>query len=409
MGNKQTLKPKQESIDVVSGKYIKPIKNGYEYNNINDIILGYIKTNIKINIIKDIIDIIKLFIGNMDILFNVCQTNKDKKKRIINVIQNCNQIYINNIELHMIKNDKLFISEENNVEAVHHDFWDNKCIFVSTGMANEHVYIQCKNGLYSYGYNDYNQTSVLYMDFIWPPMTVDYKFDSKVCQIKCGWHHSLFLTENGNVYGCGDNTVGQLLNTFDRGNPDIQCIIDSMDIKYIDCCSFSSYIIDINDTLKSFGDNYFGQLGIKNNSIKKINSISFAKDKVSMISCGYAFIGYLTQDYNVYMFGYNECYNCGLNDKSACDDGNNIILNNNDKIISVKCGHNHTILKTESNKYYSFGNNSNKQLLINSIFKNISKPKLISNEYIHKLTKSNAIIMDILPLSIHSYIIQATF
>ncbi|CAG2179802.1 unnamed protein product [Oppiella nova] len=43
------------------------------------------------------------------------------------------------------------------------------------------------------------------------PERISYFDDKDVQQISCGYHHSLALTSNGQVYGWGLNTEGQIL------------------------------------------------------------------------------------------------------------------------------------------------------------------------------------------------------
>ena len=399
MGNEQMSKLKRGFNHNVSGNNIKRLVNGYGYNNINDIIKGYINIIIKTCIVNDIIDVIRLFIGDMNVTLNVYQSYRYGKQKIkINVIDECNQIFIDYKSLYAIKNNKLY----KNGACL--DFFNDKTVIcVQESLVSHHTLIQTNKGLYGFGYNERNQLGI---DAILVgrinalnPILVSCEFNSILCQIKCGLHHSLFLCENGNVYGCGDNDRGQLSNKYDSKNKYniIQCIIDSNNISYIDCSAVSSYILDINGNLKAFGNDVEAQLGMKNKGIEQSGRILFIANKVSMMSCGYGFFVYLTKN-EVSLY----CDN-GLN-MDECHFGNKLKLKRN--IISIKCGGFHTILKTNINEYYSFGDNSEYQLLIKSDKKKISKPTLISNKYLYKMTKSNKMIIDLLPSYLSTYIIQ---
>ena len=83
-----------------------------------------------------------------------------------------------------------------------------------------------------------------------------------IVDIKCGMVHTLILTSNHEVFGCGSNALGQLGKTVDNiGNP-IQKIENLSDIIRIECGDIHSMCIDMNNNLYVFGDNKHGQLGL---------------------------------------------------------------------------------------------------------------------------------------------------
>jgi len=78
------------------------------------------------------------------------------------------------------------------------------------------------------------------------------KYDTKdVVQIECGPNHSVFLTSDGTVYGCGSNEYNQLLDTdvsiYD--NP----VVIANDARYIAVGEYSSFYIDKNNKLHIIG------------------------------------------------------------------------------------------------------------------------------------------------------------
>mmetsp|Transcript_94310 Transcript_94310/g.115488 ORF Transcript_94310/g.115488 Transcript_94310/m.115488 type:complete len:429 (+) Transcript_94310:40-1326(+) len=291
-----------------------------------------------------------------------------------------------------------------------HEFFKDKCVLLcSTGMNNDWNFIQTSDGLYAMGWNAFNQCGIKTTQrFIPKPRKIEC-LSMKLKLIKCGRMHSLFLTINGNIFGCGDNRELQLTHKYYQTNKDniIQCIIDTNNIASIDCSADSSYVFDANHKLMVFGSNKYGQLGINNPSIKHSSIIDFNSTEIDVnrLSCGRCHIGCLTHDNKLYMFGSNSHYQCGLKNKYKCCVGYEISLNN-ERIVSVKCGPRNTIIKTDKNHYYSFGNNANNVLLLDTQKKRVSKPTLITSEYIHKITQSNNDVMDILPSNNGTYIIQ---
>lgn len=85
-----------------------------------------------------------------------------------------------------------------------------------------------------------------------------------IIQAACGRHHSLFLSDKGQVYACGDNSKGQC----GAGSTTKAPITSPKLIKYdgpniikIDCGADFSVILDVNGNIYAFGLPEYGQLG----------------------------------------------------------------------------------------------------------------------------------------------------
>lgn len=85
-----------------------------------------------------------------------------------------------------------------------------------------------------------------------------------VIQAACGRNHSLFLTDTGVVYACGDNKSGQC----GIGNNSTQVVQKPTRINYrgpqiikVGCGAEFSAILDIKGNLHTFGLPEYGQLG----------------------------------------------------------------------------------------------------------------------------------------------------
>ena len=403
----------------------------YEQHTINDIINGYIK-RIQNNWIPN--EVIQLIYKFYDKLLSFDMTNNDKQKPTFN---QCKKLYINASSYFAINNDNsLYVFGDNQYSELgigddwndsddplktvfKHNFFNDKNIqVISQGIGNCHSFVYASNVLYGFGSNEDEQLGInTPNDIVNTPIIIEYNFKSKLKDIKCGDLHSLFLTIKGNVYGCGTNDYGQLTSKYASVNRNIiQNILNTNNIKNIYCGINASYILNNDNILMSFGDNRSGQLGIKNDKELQSGNINIVLngEKIYDFSCGGYYMGCLTFNKKLYMFGNNELAQCGCDmtditkssETIAVHDGNNIILPNNARMEQIMCGYDHNIIKSENNVFYTFGCNDSNQLLIQSNNFAEYNPMLILNEYIYNITKSNKLILDLIPSYKETLIIQ---
>ena len=111
----------------------------------------------------------------------------------------------------------------------------------------------------------------------------------------------LFLDSEGNVFSVGDNEFGQLGLGHKTNQNELNKIPNIPPIKIISCVGSSSYLIDLERNLWTFGCNSVGQLGngdikLTDKSVPKI--INTLKDiqQVSYGCCGDHFIAKNSQN-----------------------------------------------------------------------------------------------------------------
>ena len=387
----------------------------YQQRKVEYIISGYVRETSNDYIPNDVTVLIYQFFDGL-LLFNVY--NGDG----INIIRKCREIIINCDSFFFISNTHgLFVNGLNqtgqlgvghieNVEFIlkHEFFNDKKIEVISEGISNEHNFIYTKDKEL-YGFGD-NGTSQLFADdtdetIVKEPELMKFNFSNKIIQIKCGVEHSLFLTENGDLFGCGYNFYGQLTKNY--SGDEIEKIIDTKNIIHIECCCYISYIVYNDNSLGSFGYNDNGLLGINSdNNIGKSGDINIVCKNIHKISCGLEFMCYLTDNNHLYLLGDNTFGQCGYNCGSQRSTFNEIKSINNDIIIDVKCGGYHSIIKTNKNEFYSFGKNSDDQLLLDINDDRIHTPTLISYKYIYKLIGSSKNILDFVPSLNNTLVVQ---
>ena len=121
-----------------------------------------------------------------------------------------------------------------------------------------------KGEIYSCGFYENGNFGLKRENNIQYKATLIPNLPSNIVQFVCGYHHSLFLDLEGNVFSFGNNQFGQL----GLGHQESQTVLNKIPnippIQSISCVGYSSYLIDMEGNFGSFGDNRSGQLGIGN-------------------------------------------------------------------------------------------------------------------------------------------------
>eukprot|EP01084_Bolivina_argentea_P008605 16108_1 len=181
-----------------------------------------------------------------------------------------------------------------------------------------------------------------------------------IINIKCGNSHSIFLTNNNNVYSCGSNRECQCLM-----DNNIKCIAKPKliynNIKQIDVGDYMSLLLQINGDLiilGSFGDN---NINFANEIVSNFKNKSIT---IKEICSGYYHGLALTVNNKCYSYGNNFNGQCGSGEKSGLSEvitDPYLILFNNEYVQQIACGFRHSIVLTNKNNLYSFGSNMSKE------------------------------------------------
>ncbi|CRH00247.1 UVB-resistance protein UVR8 homologue, putative [Plasmodium relictum] len=224
--------------------------------------------------------------------------------------------------------------------------------------------------------------------------------DTEFVNICCGDQHSLALTKNGKVYGCGRGEFGRL----GRGNHGDQLFFEEIEfftsnniiIKDI-CCGHSfSAALSINGELYVWGRNDYGQLGIEN-SIgdlyshevypNKVKYFEIENIKIKSIACGDNHMIACSENNIIYFWGaraWLEPKAITLNPKYE----NSVIKNDIEKIDAGGSSYYYSMLLSD-NKLYSWGKYNSSCLALGDK-KNHNEPTLVDSKLFN-----NEIVCDI--------------
>ena len=386
------------------------------------IICGYLRKRFTNNGMSIYVDIIKSFYNTNNVVpVKIISYDTSKGKFIIdspnhgNIVDVCgdnNAFFLissdNRVYVYGTGINELGIGVNNCKTIQKHAFFKDKLVnFISKSVQCYHLFAYTQNNeLYTWGKNVYKITdkSGDVPDNIHKPVLFPFKFDSKLKDIAVGQTHAIFLSSNGQIYGCGSNLFGQLSFKDSQKCKEIMLLPNFKHIIQIKCCNFTSYALNESGILTAFGDNDFNELGIPKTVKNKERSNIINKSEYKIIyhvQTGEVYCGFITNKHELYMFGDNDHGQCGsepnTETKKRVTHPTKVSINN-DKIMDVKCGGIHTIIKTFSNKYYYCGSNNTRLINHDNAFKHdIYPPKQILLQYIYDQIGCNSPIIDIIP------------
>ncbi|XP_039252770.1 RCC1 and BTB domain-containing protein 1-like isoform X2 [Styela clava] len=175
--------------------------------------------------------------------------------------------------------------------------------------------------VYSWGHNSYMQLGNGGSTPGLTPTMLARNLSRKVVGIACGSHHSMVLTDDGEVYAWGYNNCGQIGSgsTSNQTTPrKVNACIGNKRIIHIACGQTSSLAVTDNGEVYSWGYNGNGQLGVGNN-VNQTNPCRIAALQnvvIVQVVCGYAHTLALSDEGIVYGWGANSYGQLGSGNKA---------------------------------------------------------------------------------------------
>lgn len=263
-----------------------------------------------------------------------------------------------------------------------------KVKYVSNGIASNHKFIITdKGGLYGFGSNLFRQISLQRgfegaaesaKLFSFKKMKYFKENKIRIKQIDGTVHHSIFLSDDGNVYRCGTRTrFYQNYRSFSSASSSSKHIerVEGIDSRVVGVsCGYDHTVcFDENSKLIVFGANAFGQCCVRSRSpyygfqaehVRDPLYIDFDGGSIQKIVCGARHTLILTVKGSVYGSGDNTLCQIGDGTKSNAFKP---VLNEtlkHETVTDVKCGFYHNVAQTDSNEYWLWGDNEDRQCLV---------------------------------------------
>ncbi|XP_055967110.1 probable E3 ubiquitin-protein ligase HERC6 [Sorex fumeus] len=170
----------------------------------------------------------------------------------------------------------------------------------------------------------------------------------KIIQVSCGDHHSLALTEGGQLFSWGSNSHGQLgLEKKDlfQAEPSPVLSLQGVPLAQVAAGGAHSFALSLSGTAFGWGSNCAGQLALSDQNAGPRYSPwavgALRNLGVEFISCGGQHTAVLTQDGKVFTFGDNTYGQLG---HSSAERGPQPVEGLSGSVSQIDCGSKHTLV-----------------------------------------------------------------
>lgn len=186
-----------------------------------------------------------------------------------------------------------------------------------------HVVANTESGeLYTWGHNGYQQLGNGSASTSHVPTQITGNLHGKrIIDIACGSHHTLVLTEDGEVFAWGQNNCGQvgIGSTANQPTPkkiSFVGIPSNKKVISISCGQISSIAVIETGEVFAWGYNGNGQLGLGTNANQSTPCKIMNIQNIQKVVCGYGHCIALSEDGSIYSWGANTYGQLGTGSKS---------------------------------------------------------------------------------------------
>ncbi|MCF7826663.1 MAG: choice-of-anchor D domain-containing protein [Candidatus Marinimicrobia bacterium] len=190
-----------------------------------------------------------------------------------------------------------------------------------------------------------------------------------ISAIAAGVAHTVVLTDEGEIYTWGGNTLGQLGNgSFNHSLVPVRVGGDLADKQVVAIASRYNHTLALTADGKVYGwgHNIDGELGVGNNTNSNVPVLmggELAGKQVVAIATGFVHSLALTSDGKLYVCGYNSDGRLGIGTNA----GSNVPVLVEGELTSITvaaiaAGDNHSMVMTDNGELYAWGRNTHGQL-----------------------------------------------
>ncbi|KAL3630244.1 Ultraviolet-B receptor uvr8 [Castilleja foliolosa] len=184
--------------------------------------------------------------------------------------------------------------------------------------------------------------------------------DQEIVSVTCGADHTTAYSElQFQVYSWGWGDFGRLGhgNSSDLFSPQPIKALQGLRIKQIACGDSHCLAVTMEGEVQSWGRNQNGQLGLgtTDDSLVPRKIEAFQGISVKMVAAGAEHTAAVTEDGELYGWGWGRYGNLGLGDRDDRLVPGKVLTVEGEKMVLVACGWRHTISVSSSGSLYTYG------------------------------------------------------
>ncbi|EDL32055.1 probable E3 ubiquitin-protein ligase HERC4 isoform 3 [Mus musculus] len=152
-------------------------------------------------------------------------------------------------------------------------------------------------------------------EIVLEPRRSDFFVNKKVRDVGCGLRHTVFVLDDGTVYTCGCNDLGQLGHEKSRKKPEQVVALDAQNIVAVACGEAHTLALNDKGQVYAWGLDSDGQLGLQGSEecIRVPRNIKSLSDiQIVQVACGYYHSLALSKASEVFCWGQNKYGQLGL-------------------------------------------------------------------------------------------------
>ncbi|XP_068113476.1 probable E3 ubiquitin-protein ligase HERC4 isoform X2 [Hyperolius riggenbachi] len=205
-------------------------------------------------------------------------------------------------------------------------------------------------------------------EYVRIPRNIKGLSEVQIVQVACGYHHSLALSKESEIFSWGENRYGQLGLSHDlkmEPTPRPLKSLSGIPFRQISAGGAHSFALTLSGAVFGWGKNKFGQLGLNDETDRNAPCLlkSLRSQKIVYISCGEDHTAALTKEGGVFTFGAGGYGQLGHNSTNHEINPRKVFELMGSIVTQIACGRQHTLaFVPSSGRIYSFGLGGNGQL-----------------------------------------------
>ncbi|OCT70081.1 probable E3 ubiquitin-protein ligase HERC4 isoform X2 [Xenopus laevis] len=201
------------------------------------------------------------------------------------------------------------------------------------------------------------------------PRRCDFFINKNVRDVGCGNRHTGFVLDDGTVYTCGCNDLGQLGHDKSRKKPEQVGALDAQIIVAVSCGEAHTLALNDKGQVFSWGHAAHGQIGVSiaEDYIRVPRNIKSLSDiQIVQVACGHHHSLALSKESNIYSWGQNQYGQLGLGSEKRKESAPRHIKSlSGIPFAHIAAGGGHSFALTISGAIFGWGRNKFGQLGLN--------------------------------------------